>query len=241
MSSKIDPDAAIYAFQGRVIKARAPEDILKGHQKRSRWYQQRLMPFLPANRDAVIADIPCGDGNILFFLKEAGYGNVQGWDLDESRVEVAQSLGLPALVGNAFQVLEGLKPCDVIFSIDFLEHVSKEQAFQLLLTFRSKLKSGGKVIIRTPVTDSIFGTLHLYNDFTHQWATNSAVWRTLGGATGFSSVTIFDERPAGQNLKSLFRSSAFHLGRIVVSAIYLLLGRAKPRVWSPSAWMVLTA
>ncbi|MGZ0708420.1 class I SAM-dependent methyltransferase [Coraliomargarita sp. W4R53] len=234
-----EAEALIYKYQGVEILARGVDEVREGHERKVSWYTKRFIDVLPLSKSAKIIDLPCGDGNILYFLQKAGYTNVKGFDLDESRVLMAQKLGLNASVEDAFTAVKSITDCDVIFSVDFFEHVDRSSAFELLSACQDALKVGGYLIIRTPVTDSVFGTLHLHNDFTHRWAVNSSVWRAIAGSLGFKLVSIMDERPVGHDFKNLVRRALFELARVPTILHRRMLGHSAPKVWSPSAWFIL--
>ncbi|MCC5790911.1 MAG: class I SAM-dependent methyltransferase [Opitutales bacterium] len=234
-----EADLLIYQYQGKRILNQSPEQLLAAHQKKVAFYTQRLERFLPKDKDARIVDIPCGDGNILYFLKALGYHHACGYDLDESRVQAAKDLGLNASVRDAFKAVQEVADCDVIFSIDFFEHIDKAAAFDLLQLMHKALKPGGKIILRTPVTDSIFGGIHLHNDFTHRWAVNSQVWEAIAGANGFTLKAIIDERPVPVGVKGFVRYWVFRLGTALIKLTLKPIQQTNYKVWSPSVWFVL--
>jgi 2-polyprenyl-3-methyl-5-hydroxy-6-metoxy-1,4-benzoquinol methylase len=95
-------EAEIYAYQGGLVRGRGPEETERLHRRKLKWYCDRFQSLLPSDKSAKILDVPCGEGNILYFLKELGYSDVHGFDLDECRVEVAQQIGSNAQVKDAF-------------------------------------------------------------------------------------------------------------------------------------------
>ena len=232
-------ESKIYQWQGKQIQGRGVAEAEAHHKKSRVWSADRLTAFLPKDKSAKIIDVPCGDGTILYFLKESGYTNVTGWDIAEGRVAIAQQMGLNAKITDAFEALPKEKDCSIIFSIDFLEHIDKTAAVEFLQTCNDALIDGGLLIVRTPVTDSFLGSLHLYNDFTHRWATNSGVWRAIAGATGFQLKICFDERPIPSNLKRTVARILFECARFPLTLLYRMLGQGVPRVWSPSVWFIL--
>lgn len=111
-------DAEAYAL--RAVDAATQRDTLV---RLSPWYAEFLKAWLPAAKDCRILDLPCGAGNILFALKELGYTNVRGVDLDPGQVQVARQLELPAEAADVFEAIsqEGDGSVARIFSLDFLE------------------------------------------------------------------------------------------------------------------------
>lgn len=234
-----EAEKMIYKYQGLQCLKQGDVKTQRLHKKKVAWYTKRFSKYLPNCLNARIIDVPCGNGNILYFLRELGYKNAIGWDLDESRIKAAQNLKLRAHIGDAFIEIKQIKDCDVIFSVDFVEHIDRESVIEFLNCCKDALKDGGYLIIRTPMLDSVFGSFHLHNDFTHQWATNSAVWRTIASAIGFRHAVIVDERPIGKDIRSIARRTAFEFARILSVIYRWMLGQPAPKVWTPPAWAIL--
>ena len=158
-----------YDYQTQARGLVDAHDLRKKFLKLAPWYKKLLHRYLPKDLNATILDIPCGYGNILYFFREYGYKNAVGYDLDPEQVRLSQMLDLAALEGNAFTVLKDEnKLYDCIISVDFLEHMSRDNTLYFLDLCCSRLKSGGTVIVRTPCADGLFGAHDRYNDLTHQ-------------------------------------------------------------------------
>jgi SAM-dependent methyltransferase len=230
-----------YDFQTTARGRLTDEALRKEFAAVAPWYQKRLGPYLPEHRDAAILDCPCGYGNILYFLREAGYTNVTGIDLDPKQVELARLLELPAAVGDALAHLqEHPDSLDAILSVDFLEHLDRDGAVRFLELARAALRPGGVLIARTPCADGPFGAAHRYNDITHQWAMTAVCADGLLRMTGFDSVTILDERPqrTGRGLRDHRKIAAFHVSRYVAKKLANALTGSAPKIWSRSMWVI---
>jgi SAM-dependent methyltransferase len=207
--------------------------------KLARWYARRLGPFLPPGPDTIWIDLPCGYGNFLYFLRSRGYRNVTGYDADPEQVRLARMLELPAREGDARRVVEDTSlRVEAIASVDFIEHLSRDDAVQFLRSCRERLPPGGVLILRTPCADGPFGSRDAWNDLTHRWASTSNLLRALLEMVGFEQVRILDERPQPYDLVGFFRLMAFYPARALASAFALALGVIPPRVWSTSMWAV---
>lgn len=235
-------DSYEYAYYRYQTQARGllEEDALRQHfAKLARWYAFRLRSHLPDNRNASCLDIPCGYGNFLYFLRLRGFENVIGYDLDPNQVRVARNLDLPAHEGDAFIVLsEERKEYDCIMSLDFIEHVSRDDALRFLGLCWARLRPGGVLILRTACADGPFGAHDRYNDLTHQWTMTSNVLRTVLRMLNFERVEILDERPQAYNFVNTLRLMAFYPARAVASGLCLALGLIPPAVWSRGMWGV---
>lgn len=213
-------------------------DALESHFSRlTKWYWARLRYQLPKDTESKCLDLPCGYGNFLYFLRNKGYTNIQGYDLDISQIDLARSLGLPAYVGDAFDVLNkdaGTEGYDLISSFDFIEHISKDDALEFLDLCKSRLNENGVLIIRTPCADGPFGSHDANNDITHEWSMTSNVLKTILEMTGFSKVQILDERPQPTSVLEMLRWLAFYPSKFFADLVCIGMGMRPPRVWSRS-------
>lgn len=232
-------ERAYYEYQTRARGLLEKEALRQRFDKLAPWYMCRLEKYLPTTRRAWCLDVPCGYGNFLYFLHSRGYENMIGYDLDPAQVHLARLLDLPVHEGDAFIVLsDETKHYDCITSLDFIEHISRDEALRFLRLCWSRLKPGGVLIVRTPCADGPFGAHDRYNDLTHQWSMTSNVLRTVLRMLNFEGVEILDERPQGYNLVNGLRRLAFYPARAMASALYLALGLTPPSVWSRSMWGV---
>jgi SAM-dependent methyltransferase len=235
-------EEAYYGYQTQARGLLTREALQRRFEKLRPWYARRLGRFLPRRLDATCLDLPCGYGNFLYFLRAAGYVNSVGYDRDPEQVRLAQLLGLPARNGDAFDVLSGGGDgWDCISSIDFLEHLTRDDALAFLGLCRRRLAPGGVLIVRTPSADGPFGAHDRYADLTHQWAMTATVLRTVLQMSGFESIAILDERPQPYNAVNLVRLGVFHGARLAANGVCLALGLDPPALWSRSMWAVCRA
>lgn len=97
--------------------------------------------------DAKIADVGCGNGQLLYELYASGYRDLHGFDpFIEKTQRINSSLQL-----NKKKIGETDLTFDLIMMHHAFEHM--ESASQILEVCFEKLNSGGKLLIRTPVTD----------------------------------------------------------------------------------------
>src|SRR5580698_6645647 len=138
-------DAEAYALRAKDAAASTQRDTLA---RLSPWYAKFLEGWLPANKGCRILDLPCGAGNLLFALKELGYTNVRGVDIDPGQVRLAREIGLPADEGDVFEALAREAEGSVarIFALDFLEHIPVERAVEFCRACHRALMPGGKLI-----------------------------------------------------------------------------------------------
>jgi len=96
---------------------------------------------------AKIADVGCGNGQLLYELYSSGYRDLHGFDpFIEKTERINSSLQL-----NKKKIEETDLKFDLIMMHHSFEHL--ESASQILEVCFEKLNSGGKLLVRTPVTD----------------------------------------------------------------------------------------
>jgi SAM-dependent methyltransferase len=139
------------------------------------FYRKLLAPALTTVPvEARILDIGCGQGLLVNALGSLGFKNVQGIDVSEQQVEVAQKFGLACHVVDMDYVskLGNAEPgtFDLIFMMDVLEHLAKAEQLETLASISKLLTRGGRLILSVPNANASFGLRWRYNDWTHEVA-----------------------------------------------------------------------
>jgi len=228
----------LYKHQTDLRGLKEPDELIKTFTKTAKWYKCRLRRSLPADLFAEILDLPCGYGNFLYFLKKQGYKNVLGVDFDPMQIELATSIGLNAVVGEGLLFLEDkIDKYDLISSIDFLEHLEKDELLKFLQLCFKALKKDGRMILRMPCSDGIFGARDRYNDLTHEIGFTSGAINGVLEVAGFKDIVILDERPQPYKLVNLVRWVLFAAFTGLANLVLLAIGISPPRVWTTSMWI----
>lgn len=178
--------------------------------------------LLPADKTARMADLGCGYGSFLYFLREEGYRNIAGVDVSAEQVDWARKLGIPNIVqDDCGRFLEGCRQeFDCLTALDLLEHLTKEETLSLLHAAHSALKPGGLLIVKVPNADGPFGGKILYSDFTHEQAFTPSSIRQALTASGFERVEVYPEGPRMHGLISAARWLAWK-GICLLLLLYL--------------------
>ena len=211
------------------------DELEKQHIKISKWYASRIGKYLPVNLDARCLDVPCGYGNFLYYLKSKGYRNILGIDSDVNQIRLNKMLDLSAKIGDAFESLaNSSEQYHCISSLDFLEHLSKDDALSFLTLCYERLKPDGVLILRTPCADGPFGVHDICNDLTHRWGMTSNLLNAILMMKGFERINILDERPQPTSFVNTFRWLIFYPSRVIMSLACVCLGLSPPKIWSRS-------
>jgi SAM-dependent methyltransferase len=122
----------------------------------------------PLDKNAAALDIGCGMGRLLLMLKEAGYENLTGVDLDAGQIGVAKKDGVDARLADANEFLEkSREKYGAIYAFDVLEHVEKDKIVPLLKLICGHLSENGFACIEVPNAMAPLANWIRYNDFTH--------------------------------------------------------------------------
>jgi trans-aconitate methyltransferase len=113
-----------------------------------------LAKFEKYIKDGPIVDLGCGEGALLFALKQAGRKQILGVDSNEELLQIAHTLDVPLIESDIWEYLRKgpLEPA-LYFYLDVMEHVSLERNLELF----GSLPRGSRLIIQTPNTESILG------------------------------------------------------------------------------------
>lgn len=169
---RIVPENLVHAtvLPDPIGKLSAPMKVLMS--MRMRWLT-REFPQL-ADRHVRIADIGCGDGQFLEFLRARGYTRVFGIEPDALRASNARARGVPVFGSREEAEAAGMfrGEVDVLFVWHVLEHVERPADF--LRAYASWLAPSGVMVISVPNQASaqtrLFGYFSAYPDYgRHIW------------------------------------------------------------------------
>ncbi len=162
---------------------------------------------LPADKQARILDIGCGDGNFVYHMQQMGYKNASGIDYSAEQVEKGRSMGIENLVcADLVRFLsENTMQYDAIIAKDVIEHFTRDEVFEILELVNKNLKTGGRFIMQVPNGQGIFYTSVYYGDYTHEMAyTESSVNQVILN-TGFTKSACYPTGPIPTGFVSSIR------------------------------------
>jgi len=213
--------------QTRPYRSRIYERYASGFQQAAsrfrpeaaaRWgkaYAHYLRGYLPERRDARIADLACGGGNLLYFFKQRGYTNLAGVDISPEQVRLARQVVADVVEGSVLDFLAA-RPClfDLMTGLDIVEHLEKDEVMRFLDGCYAALKPGGRLVLQTPNAEGPWGSSIRYSDFTHEVCFAPHCLSRLLHLSGFRGVEIREQGPVPSGY-SLLSSARYVLWRAI--------------------------
>jgi 2-polyprenyl-3-methyl-5-hydroxy-6-metoxy-1,4-benzoquinol methylase len=231
---------AYYQYQTTARGIQSVDDVKRNASEKAYIYDRVVLPWLPGDKQARIAELACGHGSFLWWLKERGYSDIHGVDSSPEQLHFAKQV---ATVHQAdvidWLALQKDGSYGTLVAIDFIEHISKDAFMEFMRGTHRVLGVGGRLILRYPNGDSPLVGHNLFADITHVWTYTPGCLQTLANMHGFGTVHFADE---GYKTVRDHRWLKIPLGRLS-TAILRLLFRAATRenieYWSPHLWVRL--
>ncbi len=192
----LDYRTRIYEKYASVFKGDNVEFNTEAAERYGAAFSRYLVGWLPEKKDAAILDLACGSGRMLYLLKQKGYTNLAGVDLSAEQVALARQITDNVAEGDIFGFLAaGKNKYDLIFAQDIIEHVSKDDALNLLDACHAALVPGGRLILSTPNAESPACNFRRYGDFTHEICFTPPALGKIMELTGFEQVASREDGP----------------------------------------------
>lgn len=168
-------------------------------------------------KSAKIADLGCGYGRFLAYFKNMGYVNLYGVDFSKEQVEIANLNGLKFIECDTIMGFllknDGLK-FELIILFDVIEHLEKQELFDLIEQVYDKLLPNGRLVIHVPNGEGLAPTTTYFGDFTHVSAFTQQSIRQILLTFGFSDIQVYEDKPIIHSLISFFRFFIWEIGTI---------------------------
>ena len=179
---------------------------------------------LPLDRSTPIADVGCGQGAWLLWAASQGYTNLIGIERSRNELDLARKMPNVEFINE--EVIDALGKYEgklgLIHAKDLLEHFTKNEAIDFLLSCHRALKPGGELWIYTFNAQGWFWGETRYGDFTHELAVTPASLAQVLRATGFTILSVQGQLPTPRTPGGLVRRLCFRIleliGRFIITA-----------------------
>ena len=230
---------AFYGRQAEWHGYKGVEDVRGRHEERVPYYRWYTNGWLDIPRSTRVLDIGCGSGQFLYFLREQGFTNLVGIDVDRNQVEIGQALGLDCRCVSVLDYLRD-EPGEVglVAMLDILEHFTREELFPMLDAVWGRLAAGGRLLANVPNAESPCGLQSTYADITHEISFTPTSIEELLFCHGLKVTAYRNPWPASVSTVRKCYRMVSTITRKLESRRPTLLGMASPRLWSAVFWIM---
>jgi 2-polyprenyl-3-methyl-5-hydroxy-6-metoxy-1,4-benzoquinol methylase len=216
------------------VVGRKGEASLEQFTLRGRIYDANWLRLIPSDHRALILDVGCGTGSLVWWLQRRGYSAAEGIDVSPEQIEIATRLGVRNVaVADLVEYLGDRTRCyDALILRDVLEHLERPRIVEVLDLCHQALRPGGILLAQVPNAEApLWGRIR-YGDFTHELAFTEASLRQLFATLGFGSVAVYPAGPVRLRVKDLPRQALWRC----LEAVYKLMVFAE----TGRRWAVVT-
>jgi 2-polyprenyl-3-methyl-5-hydroxy-6-metoxy-1,4-benzoquinol methylase len=230
-----------YKFQAETRGVHSLDDVRYFAETKSFIYDRILRPWLPQDATLPIAEVACGHGSFLHWLKSRGYTNITGVDSSPEQMEFARQVGVAVEQDdvNRWLARQPKNHFGAIVAIDLVEHLPKDDFMELLHLAQSVLLPGGSLILRLPNGDSPFVGMNLFNDITHVWTYTPNALNSLSQMHGFVAAQFVDEGADVIRDHRWLKVPLAKISRFLLRATVRAVTRENLQFWSPHLWACL--
>jgi len=157
-------------------------------------YADMLGNLLPQDKSIRILDVGCGMGYAMLALRDWGYENVEGIDIDSGQVQACLNKQLHVTqTDDSVAYLSRLPDTyDLILALDVIEHIPHTRQLEFVRAIQQALKPDGVFICTVPNANSALASRWRYNDWTHHLSFTEHSLDFLLYNAGFVDIQIFD-------------------------------------------------
>jgi 2-polyprenyl-3-methyl-5-hydroxy-6-metoxy-1,4-benzoquinol methylase len=216
--------------------AKMQPDLTRETELAARLYAHNIKPHLPAGPEAAIADLGCGFGLFLEYLRRAGYKNTVGVDICAANIRICNEQNFNVVQSDNHSFVRDRKEeFDCITLHHVVEHYYKDEALELLELVRESLKPGGVAIVVLPnMGNPLTAGRSRFIDITHEFCYTEESLTQIMNIAGFSQVSMHPIDPycLPNPLMNLAGKTAGWCFRTAVRILYLLNAVRSTRIYS---------
>lgn len=161
-------------------------------------FETDLSNYLPSNKETPILDVGFGWGQLLWWLREKGYTNIQGIDIGKAQEAHGISMGLDIIrVEDSTAFLENLdSKYELIIMNHIIEHMPAAEGIKMLKAVYKALRPSGRVIVQTPNLSAIGANCGRYIEITHVTGYTESSLHQIVNLAGFTNIELFGSKTA---------------------------------------------
>lgn len=119
-----------------------------------RYYKRNYLRYLSADKRAQILELGTGMGHFYNFCMRSGYRNYAGIDLSSENIAYIKKIINPKARVRQAEICDFLKKAkretyDAVILNDVIEHLTKDEIFEVLYGVKEILKKNGVFLIKT--------------------------------------------------------------------------------------------
>lgn len=185
-------------------------------------------------RHVQVLDLGCGAGELLWAFKKLGFAHLRGCDISAEQVAIARHVVPDVQHEDIFACLKAQPDAsvDVITVFDVIEHLTKQETFDLLDEILRVLKAGGMLVAHCPNGLSPFVGSVYWGDLTHEWCPTPQSAATICRTVGFTDFCAMEDLAASSRLSGLCRGIGWSVIRAGFRLINYIETRRAVDIWT---------
>ncbi len=171
-------------------------------------YKHYLKHWLPKPPCGPWVDLGCGQGVVLQLALQQKYTDVLGIDASEEMLVSAREAGVPVELADVRTWLSSApdRSFKIVSAFDLLEHLSRDDGYQMLCQIRRILQPDGVCLLQMPNAASPWSYGVMASDLTHETAYSPFSISQLAKLAGFAACDVKEiEPPPGKVTRQLRR------------------------------------
>lgn len=227
-----------YRYQAEARGVRTLDDVRRIAGEKAYLYDQLVQRWLPSDTTRPVAELACGHGSFLHWLKSKNFFRIAGVDSSAEQIALAKQVGAAVEQDdvNRWLARQPQNHFAALVAIDLAEHLPKDDFMELLRSAHAALAPGGSLILRLPNGDSPFVGMNLFNDITHIWTYTPNCLNSLAQMHGFSRTEFADEGAAAIRDARWLKVPLAKLSAAILRVLVQTATREKIRHFSPNLW-----
>lgn len=197
-----------------------------------------LKEYIPLDKKARILDIGCGDGEVLLALKERGYSNSIGVEIDEKAIDACRRKGLTNVeaVSDLSSYLSDRKGVfDIINMKEVIYYFPEDKLGAYLIAIRDAMKSDGTLLVEVFNGAMLTGAFFKHKDYKIRYILTEHSLRRMLEDAGFKVTELFGVKVLSSSPKRVIWKALRFCWTLILRAIYALeigIGPERPTIWS---------